>query len=337
MPFEQAADTKPDANPVAVQVALVRQAQARLFFQGIGRIVARDEVMITAEASGRVTHIAVTEGAEVAQGAVLIALDMRDEAAALAAAKAALQQAGARYRRDEKLFAQGHVAQARLDQSLAARDAAKAEVEAAQVAVENRRIIAPFAGRVGLIALSAGDYVRPGDPLFGLLTDQILEIAIAVPAPIANEIARNAPVTLWPDQQRALTVALAARDPAADPQTNTVTMKALLNEPPAGLAPGQSVAVAVLRERREKALFVPEKAVLMAGPQHYVLRVDADDIVHRQTVSIGVRRDGAVEICDGLDVDDRVIVEGVQKVDDGQTVSPRLASSTADGQAGARP
>ncbi|GAB4142454.1 MAG: efflux RND transporter periplasmic adaptor subunit [Sphingomonadales bacterium] len=334
---EQAGDAQPDSGPVAVQVAPVRQAPARLSFQGIGRVMARDAVAIAAEASGRITAIAANEGAAVAQGDVLIELDMRDEAAALAAAEAALQQAQARYRRDQQLFQQGHVAQARLDQSLAARDAARADVEAAQVAVANRRIIAPFAGRVGLIALSVGDYVRPGDPLFSLLTDRLLEIEIAVPAPIAADIAKDAPVTLWPGQDRALTTRLAARDPAADPQTNTVTLKAVLEDPPAALAPGQSVAVAVLRARRDNALFVPEKAVLMAGPQHYVLLVDDEDVVHRQTVSIGLRRAGTVEIREGLDADDRVIVEGVQKVDDGQKVSPEVVSPDQGGQPGALP
>lgn len=336
LPLASPEDAKPDAGPVTVRVAPVREAPARLFFRGIGRALARDEVMIAAEASGRITAIAATEGAAVAQGALLVSLDMRDEAAALAAAEASLQEAQARYRRDKKLFAQGHVAQARLDQSLAARDGARADVEAAQVAVANRRIVAPFAGRVGLIAISVGDYVRPGDPLFSLLTDQLLEIAVAVPAPIAADIAPDAPLTLWPDQDRALTVPLTTRDPAADPQTNTMTLKALLEDPPADLAPGQSVAVALLRKRRDNALFVPEKAVLMAGPQHYVLRVDDQDVVHRQSVDIGLRHAGAVEIRAGLDADDRVIVEGVQKVDDGQTVLPEIISDQG-GAHGAQP
>lgn len=322
---EAAADQQQPALPVTV--AAVSGGTAAELFRGIGTIAAQDSVTLSAEAAGRIVKIPVSDGVRVSKGALLLELETRDEAAALEAAEAELATARASYERDQKLVKQGHVAEERLEQSRAAYEMAVAHRKAAKIALENRRITAPFAGRVSLIPLSPGDYVRPGDPLFSIVTDTKLEVDIAIPASLARRTAPDAAVTLRPRAGEALETKIASRDTAADTATNLIVLKAAIPDGKHSLEPGQSVPVTVVVQERE-ALFVPEEAILLAGPEHYVYRVNGEDIAERTPIETGIRRDGRVEVLSGLAEGDRVVTQGLQKASDGARVNP----SPADGE-----
>jgi len=330
---------EPGQRPaVAVVTADVMTDTAVERFEGVGRIRAEDWVTVSTEAAGRVVGIRVADGARVTAGEILIELETRDEAVALDAAKAALATARAEYERDRKLYGQGHVAEERLENSRAAYDEAQARVKAAEVALENRRIVAPFAGKVSLIPLAPGDYVQPGDPLFTLVSDQRLEVHVAVPASIAGTLELQAKLTLRPRGVDPIETAISAKDAAANPSTNLVTVKAPVPVDRWPFNAGQTVPVSVVTNWREGALFVPEAAILLAGPLHYVFTVDGNNVAHRTPVEIGMRSNGRAEIRSGLQADDRVVVEGMQKVRDGVEVQPTASdASTGRDQDGKKP
>ena len=109
-------------------------------------------------------------------------------------------------------------------------------------------------------------------------------------------------------------------DSRVDEQTRSATVRARVPNPEGKLRPGMLLLVQVGAEERQ-VLQVPEGAIFPKGEQQYVWRVDQGDTAHETPVTIGRRRVGAVEILDGLEANDRVIVRGLVRVKDGKPVT----------------
>ena len=119
-------------------------------------------------------------------------------------------------------------------------------------------------------------------------------------------------------------------DARLDPGTRAVTVRADFENPERVLRPGMLLDVRLFRPERE-ALVIPEIAVVQVGRDSFVYRVKADGSVEQVKVATGVRRDGLVEISEGVAAGDRIVIEGTGKLRSGVKVvdaaSPAAAPS----------
>ena len=88
------------------------------------------------------------------------------------------------------------------------------------------------------------------------------------------------------------------------------------------LKPGMFSYLKLVLQVKEKALVIPETALIMRADKSVVMVVDDENVAQMRTVRTGMRLDGAVEITDGLSEGEKVIVEGHQKVGPGSPVNP---------------
>jgi membrane fusion protein (multidrug efflux system) len=109
-----------------------------------------------------------------------------------------------------------------------------------------------------------------------------------------------------------------------DPVTRAITVRALIDNKERELRPGMLLTVEVVTAERN-ALVVPEGAVFQVQNRAYVYRVDGD-VVHQQQIDVGGRRFGVVEVLDGLQEGDPIVVEGIIKLREGA----RVRYETAD-------
>lgn len=330
---------KADGNPaVSVSTAPVERRDLAVRFDGVATVRAESEAVIAPEASGRIVRLNAPEGAEVQEGAELVALEVESAAAARQSAEAEFRTADAAYQRDRLLYDRGHVNAERLERSRAERDAALAGLNQAESALANRYVLAPFSGRVGFHDLAVGDYVSRGTPLFTLSAPGRQYIEIAIPPEIAADVETGARVDIGGASGTGGRARIAARDPVADPDSNLVSFRATVQADAAGLRTGRVLPVSVVVDEKPDGLVVPEAAVLYSGPEAYVFRVggdpDAGQRAERVTVSAGLRRDGMVEIVSGLSSGDRVVVEGLQSIADGDAIDPHPADGGGRSDAG---
>jgi membrane fusion protein (multidrug efflux system) len=107
-------------------------------------------------------------------------------------------------------------------------------------------------------------------------------------------------------------------DSRVDPVTRSVIARAEIPNPDRALRPGMLMSVDLLKKPRD-ALVIPESAVVPSGRKTFVFRVDeAGGKAQRREVRLGSRREGEVEVLDGLAAGDRVVSHGTQRVRDGQ-------------------
>ncbi|MFZ5594070.1 MAG: efflux RND transporter periplasmic adaptor subunit [Pseudomonadota bacterium] len=324
----QAAVAAQPALPVAQ--AQYRSAAAQQVFDGV--IEAVKQSTVSAQISGRVQEIAVDVNDRVAKGAVLVRVQDVEPRARLSRDQAAVSEAQARYQqaqqdfeRTKAIYERRLIAKAEMDRATATLDAARARLDAAQAqATESRQqfhyavVSAPYNGIVTKRHVEVGEAVQPGQPLIGLQALDRLRVSVDVPQSLVKAVrARGRVRVILPDAAgapRTLELAALTVFPYADPQTDTVRVRADLPDALPGVYPGLFVKAAFPLDE-EKSLAVPERAVVRRSEVTGVYVVDGRGGVSLRQIRAGKRYDdGMIEVLAGLDEGEHVALDPVRAV-----------------------
>jgi membrane fusion protein (multidrug efflux system) len=310
-----------DRPPVAV---VITEAVERMLVdevEALGTTRAREAVEITPRISSIITAIRFREGESVDAGAVLVELDNAEERAALAEAEATVIDSRAQFRRAKELLASRTVSESQAQQLEATMNADEARLRAAQARFEQSLVRAPFAGRIGLRQVSPGSLVSPGTVITTLDDLSSVRLDFTVPESFLGVLQAGLEI-------QARSVAFEGRDfggtvatidTRVDPVTRAVTIRADLPNDDGLLKPGMFLTVRLAGQARARVV-VPEAALVPEGDRQMVYTV-RDGRSWRTEVVVGRRLRGEVEILEGLQVGDQVVVEGTQKVANGGRVT----------------
>jgi membrane fusion protein, multidrug efflux system len=341
---EQAETSQPAAPPPpAVSVVEVARQPVTASVSFTGRVVAVDRVDLLARVTGFLERREFTEGEDVQKGDLLFVIEQAPfqaevarAQAEVARAEASLAEAKATLERIQEAVQSGAVSKRELDQATAAEAMARAEVLAAEAQLKTARlnlsyteISAPIAGRIGRSNYTVGNLVGPDS---GVLATIVSQDPIYVTFPVSTRVLLTA-------QRRATTadeLVVRARLPdgklyehpgrigfadiEVDENTDTITIRAEFPNPEGLLVAGQFVNVFVETEQPQQEIVLSQSAIQVDQAGQYVLTVNSESTVEQRRVETGQAQGGRVVITSGLNVGDRVIVEGLQKVRPGQEV-----------------
>lgn len=315
------AQTEPSDDAVDVEAVVVERQMLTQGVSAVGSLSSENAVILRPEVSGRIAEINFDEGGPVQKGQVLIRLDSAIARAELAQAKAQLSLVSSQYRRARQLNEQGFISKQARDESASELQVQQAAVELAQAQLDKTVITAPFDGLIGLRHVSIGDYVSPGDDLVPLESIDPLNVDFRVPEQFLGQATVGTRIALrfdaLPDVVREGVVG--AISPLVDVGGRSILLRAKVPNTDATLRPGMFARVQ-LRFGDKSALVVPEAAIAPANDMNYVYRVDNGQVA-KVGVMLGLRRRGMVEIAQGLDEGDEVLISGLQKVSDGTRVN----------------
>jgi len=310
------------AQQAGVRVIVSKAATRPLPFsiEALGTARANESVEITSKVSEVVASIHFTEGQAVEAGQVLVELASEELRAELAVAQANAAESRSQYERGLGLSKTRTISPSELQQLQAIMDANEARVKAAQARLENYKIRAPFAGRVGLRRVSPGGLVSPGAVITTLDDLSVIKLDFEVPETVLASMQRGlviqASSVAYPDETFAGTVA--SIDTRVDPVTRSVAVRALVPNQAGLLKPGMFLHVTVLHSDAD-ALVIEEGAMVPVQDRQYVYVVE-DGIARQRQVRIGRRSPGRVEVTEGLQAGEVIVVEGTQSLRDGAPV-----------------
>lgn len=315
------------AAPPEVIVARAEVTSISDPIEALGTLRARDMAEITASITETISEIRFQDGQRVRAGQVLATLTNREQLAELAGAEADLAEATRQYQRILDLAERGQESRAMLDQRRREVETAQARLSAVQARLSDRLITAPFDGVLGLRNVSAGSLMTPGRVLTTLVDDSVLQMDFGIPELLMSVVEPGlvveARTRAWPDQVfRGEVISLSNM---VDPVTRAFQVRAELPNPGAALKPGMLMNVTLAGGLRESVV-VPEESILSRGRSHHVLLVSESSdgtVVRRQTVELGRRLPGKVEISAGLDGGEKVVIHGGFRLADGQAVRVR--------------
>jgi membrane fusion protein (multidrug efflux system) len=358
--------------PPEVYVTDVVQQDVPVYLELVGQASGYQDVEVRARVEGFLDTMNFREGSFITRGTLLYTIDRKPLQATLAAAQAnqvtaeaRLQKATNDVNRYTPLAAKQAVSQQELDNARAAQDAARSEVEAAKANVESAtldlgytRVVAPIDGLVGTTLVKPGNLVGRGENTLLTTVSQIDPILFRVGVTEADYlriVRRNAgsgggaaasdiELTLADGTVHPHTGKVETVDRAVDPTTGTLGVQFAFPNPDKVLRPGQYGRARVLLETKANALLVPQRAVQELQNLYSVATVDSAGKVGFRNVKVGLRVGSRWVIEEGLRPGDRVITEGLQRVQDGMTVTakaappePVTASSTTPAASSAPP
>lgn len=325
------------------QVSLVsptsRTFTERLELLGVAK--GRQSVTLSAATTQLVSRVLFTPGQQVAKGQVLVELKTTEQDAALVQARAREVQARRAYDRWRTLGEQGYASVAAVDQYEAAWKSARADVGAAEARLGDRVIRAPFSGVVGLSDIAPGAVINPGAAIVTLDDLSAVRVDFQVPDRFLSSVregqALTARVDAWPDAR--FDGRIIRLDTRIDERTRALTARSEFASPDGKLKPGMMLRVGVSQGTRT-ALALPESAVAVQGEGASVFVVSEEAgrmTVQQKPVVAGLRQDGWVEILEGVTTADRVVADGLNRIQSGQPVRAAGAPTAGKGQGGAAP
>ena len=331
--------------PPAVVLADVGTATITRTVEAVGSTRAVESVVLTSKAAGRIEAIAFGDREMVEKDEVLVRFEQEEIRAELAAVEAEAAEVAQSLARSEDLLSRGSAPRAVVDDTRRRLQAARARITGARKRLDDATIRAPFSGRVGLRDVSVGALIEPGTPLATLDSISPIDLRFSVPEQDLGDIKVGAKVEAetpaFPEQNFAGEVR--AIDNRVDPALRTVTVEARLPNPGGILLPGMLMNVRLAVETVREAVVVPPIAVLVRGSKHFVYGVDPEGKARRLEIEIGQREPQRLQITRGLEAGQRIVVEGVQEVTDGQPVQvkegapdhggPEVAARQSESQA----
>ena len=299
------------------------------------------------------------EGALVKAGDLLVSVDPRPYVAEVARAKAEVTAAESRVAfarneldRGKKLVQSRTVSESNYDQrintelgAIADLEAAKAVLQTAELNLGYTEIRAPISGRVGKIEVTAGNLIEagPSSPVLTRLVslspiyasfeadeDVVAQALSGLPVgPNARDFVGNIPVQMDVGGRTAVAGRLQLIDNTVDAASGTVRVRAAFENADGSLMPGQFARLSMGRAKNEDALLISERAVGTDQDKKYVFVVGADNKAEYRAVSLGERAEGLRVVRSGLKADERVVVNGLQRVRPGAEVAPALVDMRA--------
>jgi membrane fusion protein (multidrug efflux system) len=290
----------------------------------LGAAKGRQSVTITSNTAELITAVHFRDGQAVSRGQVLVTLKADQEDAGISEAKARLAQAERDYARWKTLADKGIAPRATAEQYLAALEVAKASVGTAQAQKLDRVLRAPFSGRVGISDVAPGMLIAAGTPIVSLDDASVIRVDFSVPDRYLSTLREGLPIMARPDALAGQTFQgrIAQIDTRIDPATRAIKARAEFPNADGRLKPGMLVKVAIDQGERT-ATAVPETAVQFEGNQASVYRITKGPkgmIARRTDVDTGITQGGFVEIRAGLNKGDKIVADGLNRIQDGAPV-----------------
>lgn len=313
-------DPPSEEAPLQVQVVAVEPRLLRERLATTGTIEAGERVDVVSEISGKVEEILFDEGSVVEKGQVLVRLDDRELVAERDRATYRLELARKRERRQQTLLDDELVSQDEYDLALNQLNVLRAELELAETQLVKTEIRAPFSGVIGFRYVSPGSFVASQDRIATLQDIDPVKVEFTVPEAYIGQIRVGDSIEFrvkGSDEPHAASVY--AIEPSVDRNTRSLRLRARSPNPEGRLLPGAFADVSLAVREVADALTVPSIAVVpeLGGKKVFVVEQGRAE---PRLVHTGIRTEAEVQVTDGLEPGDRVIVSGIQQLRPGRAV-----------------
>jgi membrane fusion protein, multidrug efflux system len=325
------AGRKPPPVTISATKAALQPWQPEL--SSIGTMAATRGVSVSPQVGGRVKSIHFESGQSVTAGTLLVTLDDSIELAQLKEAQAALKLSELDFQRGLELYQKNNYAKANLDKARAQRDQNEAKVESLEATIRQKRIRAPFTGRLGIRQVNLGQYLSPGTAIVPLQALDPIFVNFWLPETDLPKLKVGLKVILTFDGYPGETFQgqITSIDAEVNQSTRNIQVQATLRNPDSKLLPGMFANITVQYAAEVKRVTVPQTAIAYSlyGDSVFVVERakpakaggEPGMTVQRRGVTVGPRRGDKVAILSGLEAGEMVVTSGQIKLQNGARVT----------------
>ncbi len=323
------------ARAVLVGSMPVQARTLEIYEDVVGSLENVVDPKVGAEVAGRVTRVLAFTGKKVRQGELLAEIDAQDfeiqsrgDVAEIKRLQALLDNQERVVQRQQKLVSQGFISQNALDEALAQRTVLREQLSAARARAESTgrslgktKVVAPVDGEIETQVVATGDYVKVGDPLFTLVGMSRMRAHLLFPESAGNRIRPGLKVRLESPAAPGKVVETRIDEikPTVNAGNRALDAIVRFDAADGAFRGGGSVNARVVIGVKEKALMVPEQAVILR-PAGKVVYVVEGSRVSQRIVETGLRQDGLQEIVKGLAGGEVIATDGAGFLSDGAAI-----------------
>lgn len=319
---EQAAAIKNERPPVNTVVMEVTPGAISNKINLPGSIEPWTRLELISKIAGSIEEVLVQEGDSVKEGDIIAKIESDDYRIALDRATAAYKLAKADFERDKSVYAKGAIPTAELDARETNMQTAKADLDNATLLLSRCTIKAPINGVIRSLDAKVGLYLGIGDPIGRILQIDKVKAVIGIPESDITAV-RNLPtVDLTIQALDNLQIVGKNYFVSSSPETaaRLYRIELEIDNPDHRILPGMFVRANIIKQSREDALSIPFYSIISRNDEQYVF-IERDGVVRKQPVQTGIMEQWMVEITDGLQSGDRIVVEGHRDVENDQKVN----------------
>jgi len=308
------------AAKVPVDVVVIQPQLLNNKIFTTGTLLANEEVELRPEVSGRVSGISFAEGSRVKKGDVLLRINDSELKAQLKRKEFEEKQASDNEARMRRLLELKGISQEDYDKAANALGMIKAEKEVIGSQLAKTEIVAAFDGMVGLRYVSEGSYVT-SDMLVATMQDvDPIKVEFSVPEKYAKQIKQGNEITVRVgDSQEEYQGSVYAVEAKIDLATRTMKARAKIPNPHGDLIPGSFAKVDITLEQLPNAIVIPAESIIpeMNGEKVFIC---VDGKARSVLVKTGIRTETGVQIVEGLNPQDTLVVTGLLQLTDDKAV-----------------
>jgi membrane fusion protein (multidrug efflux system) len=272
---EMAAFSKMAPPPPTISTVKVDNMNYQKTDTAVGTFKAVSGVDVTSQVSGEIVHKFIHSGEVVKKGQPLIQLDNRTAKTTLATDQAAFENAHLTMLRDQRLLKTHTISQSTFDNDFTAFKQTRAAMIAAEVALSQHTIKAPFAGKLGITQVDIGQFINPGESLVSLQTQSPIHFNFNLPEKDLADLVINGRVEITIDRypNRYFLGKITAINSTIDPDTHTIAVQATLPNKSHYIFPGGFGTAQVYLGKPTKVLGILNTAVTyrLYGDSAYII------------------------------------------------------------------
>jgi multidrug efflux system membrane fusion protein len=336
---------------VPVVAAATRRGDMPVYLNGLGSVTALNTVTVRTRVDGQIVKVYFTEGQLVKEGDPLVEIDPRpfqvmleQAEGQLAHDQALLANANIDLERYKVLFSQDAIPKQQLDTQLSTVNQYGATIKSDQAQIDNAKlqlvyahIISPLTGRIGLRLVDGGNMVHASDATGLAVITQLQPIAVIfnIPEdslpPVTKKMASGQTLPVYAYDRdlktRLASGTLLTIDNQIDQTTGTVKFKGIFENADLSLFPNQFVNARLLLDTKHGAVITPTAAIQRSPQSTFVYVVKPDNSVEVRNIVQGITEGDEASVEKGLDAGEKVVIDGIDKLQQGTKVTVRMAGA----------
>lgn len=281
--------------------------------------------------NGTITEVMVHEGQSVKRGAIIARIEAEDFEIALQRAEAAYNLAKADYNRDKSIYEKGVIPASSFEANKTNMQTAKADFDNARLLLSRTTITSPMDGVIRRMDAKIGLQLSIGDPIAEILEINKLKGVIGIPE---SDVSAVRPLEVVDISIQALDNRIISAKKyvlSSSPETfaRIYNLELEIDNSDGDILAGMFIRADIVKKQVDNTLIVPFYSVVSRNNEQYVF-VEEDGIAKKRMVTLGIMEKWMVQVLDGLNPDENLVIEGHRDVEDGQKVTVVKAISSPE-------
>ncbi len=306
--------------PAPVRVMVVQRDTMLEEIYVNGNLMGSESINLQPEAEGKVLEVFFNEGEEVAKGKLLLKLNDAELKASLQKIIAQITLATEKVQRLQKLVSANSISKEEYENSLNTLQILEADKAFTQAMIDKTELRAPFSGTIGLRNVSPGSMINRNTVIASLEQSDTMKLDISVPEKYAYSLRKGSIISFHVDHlKEEFTGRIYAIDPRIDKASRSLRLRAICSNHQQKLKSGAFARVRLVLNEKSDALMLPTEAIIpdVKGSKVFLVRNGSG---FPEMVQLGLRSSSRVEVTEGLQAGDSVIISGHMQLKPGQVL-----------------